>query len=97
MKTLHNQIKEQEAINFLDSAINRDKSRLATILQSGLNTNPIYNPELRTLNNRISFYIQKYTELVKAVCCETVLKDGYENLNADQPYFKDSMEIVAKF
>ena len=97
MKTLHNQIKEQEAINFLDNAIRRDKARLSTILQSGFNINPLYNPELRELNNRINFYIQKYMEIVKAVVVETVLPDGYENLDNGGNYFKDSMEIVSKF
>ena len=96
-KTLHNQIKEVEAINFIDGAINRDKKRLSTILQSGFNINPLYNPELRELNSRINFYVKRYTEIVKAVCCETVLPDGYENLDNGGNYFKDSMEIVAKF
>ena len=96
-KTLRNEIREQEAINFIDGAINRDKKRLATILQSGLNINPLYNPELRELNNRITFYIKRYTEIVRAVCCETVLENGYENIHSDQPYFKDSFEIARKF
>ena len=97
MKNLRNQIKEVEATSFLNEAIRRDKKRLATILQSGLNNNPLRNSELRELQNRITFYAKRYTELVKAVCCETVLENGYENIHSDQPYFKDSFEIARKF
>ena len=96
-KTLHNQIKEVEAINFIDEAIRRDKKRLATILQSGLNINPLRNSELRELNSRITFYVKRYTELVKAVVVETVLENGYENLDNGGEYFKDGFEIVKKF
>ena len=66
-------------------------------MQSGFNINPLRNSELIELNNRINFYIQRYTELIKAVVIETVLPDGYENLDNGGNYFKDSMEIVSKF